>query len=309
MHNLFVFHQEHPHQGQGKSSLPAPLELSGVPGDFFLWRTCVRSMWIGFSNEATSTYQIQDFALDVFQDEEAYRFLLEVICGLRSPLLGETEVAGQFRNFYASLVDLDSCDSSPEWKKLFANLMADLKTVRSKHLVGLGSQSYGSLCRRFLRPLSGVTLLGGGQLVQEILPWLIKDHKNVTAVARREEGRISLREKFPSIEVISFQEKLSRSCEAVIVAAPLEAKVIESWIEAQEIKCRLVIDLREDSPSDRITGVESVLNLRDFFGLIEQNKFEIESKVKQAHHAILERTRDRFREQSLRPFGWDDVCA
>ena len=36
---------------------------------------------------------------EVFTGQNAYVFLLEVVCGLKSPILGETEVHGQYREF------------------------------------------------------------------------------------------------------------------------------------------------------------------------------------------------------------------
>jgi len=39
---------------------------------------------------------------------EAYVFLLETICGLNSPMIGETQVLGQFRTFLASLPPADA---------------------------------------------------------------------------------------------------------------------------------------------------------------------------------------------------------
>jgi hypothetical protein len=37
--------------------------------------------------------------VEVFRGQQAYRFLLEVICGLNSPIVGKTAVMGQFKEF------------------------------------------------------------------------------------------------------------------------------------------------------------------------------------------------------------------
>lgn len=50
--------------------------------------------------------------------------------------------------------------------------MAEVKKVRTEHIVGLGSQSYGSLLRRNTKDLDSATICGSGQLALEILPWL-----------------------------------------------------------------------------------------------------------------------------------------
>ena len=51
---------------------------------------------------------------------------------------------------------------------------ADSKVVRDTHLRGLGSQSYGSITRRKIRECSRIDIVGGGHLMREVLPWLLK---------------------------------------------------------------------------------------------------------------------------------------
>src|SRR4051794_17953925 len=55
-----------------------------------VWATCLRSLAFGGTPETGDEYYLQG---------EAYRFLLEVVCGLKSPIVGETEVFGQFKVF------------------------------------------------------------------------------------------------------------------------------------------------------------------------------------------------------------------
>src|SRR5207253_8864098 len=71
------------------------------------WRTCLRR--ILFLNQvdnrsliaAVESDQLSPATLEIYRGFDAYRFLLEVICGLNSPLIGETAVMGQFREFCA----------------------------------------------------------------------------------------------------------------------------------------------------------------------------------------------------------------
>src|SRR5205085_5331838 len=84
--------------------------------------------------------------VEVFRGQQAYAFLLEVICGLNSPIVGETAVMGQFKDFL-----LDAKFPRTSWgnflRQLVTNLMIDAKRVRARHMQGIGSQSYGSLVR------------------------------------------------------------------------------------------------------------------------------------------------------------------
>jgi glutamyl-tRNA reductase len=63
-----------------------------------------------------------------------------------------------------------------------SDLLVDAKRVRSRHLEGLGSQSYGGMVRQHLKGVPSVIVLGAGQLAEEILPWIVgKTDVNVCA--------------------------------------------------------------------------------------------------------------------------------
>ncbi|HXM50499.1 MAG TPA: hypothetical protein VN956_21845, partial [Pyrinomonadaceae bacterium] len=77
------------------------------------WQTCLRRILFlnRFENgaliEAAENDALFSGSVEVYRGREAFGFLLEVICGLNSPLLGETAVMGQFREFcaHAKFVD------------------------------------------------------------------------------------------------------------------------------------------------------------------------------------------------------------
>src|SRR3979411_147858 len=75
-----------------------PAVLNGLE-----WQTCLRR--ILFLNRFENSALIEAAedsgwgSVEVCRGKNAYGFLLEVICGLNSPLLGETAVMGQFREF------------------------------------------------------------------------------------------------------------------------------------------------------------------------------------------------------------------
>src|SRR5260370_31905737 len=142
------------------------------------WRTCLRRILFIKKSEnaaliaAAESDGVLGSPVEIYRGEESYRFLLEVICGLNSALVGETAVLGQFRDFVAN-ANLPGSPWGNFLRLLISNLLVDAKRVRHEHLQGLGSQSYGSLVRQHLKGVPSVALLGGGQLAREILPWLI----------------------------------------------------------------------------------------------------------------------------------------
>src|SRR6187402_880925 len=105
-----------------------------------VWRTCLREIAFVANGSPVPA------AVDALQDEAASAHLLEVICGLGSPIVGETEVMSQFKAFAAGL--------TPEHaalRDMSERLLADARTVRARFLTGLGSRSYGSAVRRHIK--------------------------------------------------------------------------------------------------------------------------------------------------------------
>src|SRR5713101_8350349 len=172
------------------------------------WRTCLRRVL--FLNEtenaslitAAESEGVPASTVEIYHGDDAYRFLLEVICGLKSPLVGETAVLGQFREFVAQ-AKFPNTSWGNFLRQLISNLLVDAKRVRHEHLQGLGSQSYGSMVRQHVKGLTSVALLGGGQLAREILPWLI-GKTNVRLFYRNWPHAQELLADYPEIQLDQF---------------------------------------------------------------------------------------------------------
>src|SRR6185436_7957636 len=182
-----------------------PALLNGIE-----WQTCLRR--ILFLNardnqdilETIETDGLLPPIVEVFRGQQAYRFLLEVICGLNSPIVGETAVMGQFKDFLQN-AKFPNTSWGNFLRRLATNLMIDAKSVRTRHLQSLGSQSYGSLVRQHVKGLPAVAVLGSGKLAREILPWLIGKTK-VRVFCRNVERAESLRYEFPEIELAPYSD-------------------------------------------------------------------------------------------------------
>jgi glutamyl-tRNA reductase len=71
----------------------------------------------------------------IVADADAYALLVEIVSGLRSPLLGETEVQAQFKAFLASL-DLPG---DAAILRLGQRVLADAKRIRPRARTGRSS--------------------------------------------------------------------------------------------------------------------------------------------------------------------------
>jgi hypothetical protein len=148
-----------------------------VGGRGLVLETCLRRLAVGSGTPPP-------LAGELLTGADAYTRLLEIIAGLRSAVLGETNVAGQFRRAWqdtsrdtatgttpATVLD---ADTRAALAPVIASLLEDAACVRRNHLQGIGGSSWGTLVRRLLQPAAGtrVLLIGTGDLAASIAPYL-----------------------------------------------------------------------------------------------------------------------------------------
>jgi glutamyl-tRNA reductase len=221
---------------------------------------------------------------------EAYLFLLETICGLNSPMLGETQVLGQFRTFLASLPPDEASWLGP----LGRQLMTDARAIRERHLRGLGSRSYGSAVRRHLDGADTVALVGAGSLATELLPYL-SDGRRVDQWTRQEIARAESRDVDPGPAVL-------------VIAAPIRNDTV-SRIGRCYARIVRLIDLRSAEEGESFDSALSVVTLDDVFASVEASSADTRSRVERARRDIRDMAAAFDERLQLRPFGWDDLCA
>ncbi|NQZ00917.1 MAG: hypothetical protein HRT45_09640 [Bdellovibrionales bacterium] len=266
------------------------------------WDTCMRS--IGFQRFEVSG--LMDAAYDVYRNEQAYEFLLQIICGLRSPILAETEVMGQFRDFVSHTQSLQS-EQYAQYQPLFRQLLTDAKQVRTAHLKSLGSQTYGSMVRRLIGSGRRVQVLGAGRLASEILPWL-DGQTSVTVRCRRPDkvGQQLPANQLANLRLEDWEKTSSDRPDVLIVAAPI------SNLELLNVatSAKTLIDLREARQSAGLAfSAERKFDLNSFF---EQFRLQTD-QAKAVKARAIEAVRvcaQQYRDQStIRPFGWEDLCG
>jgi hypothetical protein len=128
---------------------------------------------------------------DIYRQEHAYRFLLEVTTGLLSAVPGETNVLGQFRDAWRQWGSTETARAAETLGGIISQVIRDARTIRREHLQGIGGSSYGSLVRRLIRPASPdrVLFVGHGKLARSMLPLFreyqtaVWNHREVSAGA------------------------------------------------------------------------------------------------------------------------------
>jgi glutamyl-tRNA reductase len=288
-----------------------PAVLNGVE-----WQTCLRR--ILFLNardnhdilEAIETEGLLPPIVEVFRGEQAYGFLLEVICGLNSPIVGETAVMGQFKEFLQN-VKLPNTSWGNFLRRLASNLMIDAKRVRTRHLQGLGSQSYGSLVRQQVKGLPTVAVIGSGKLAREILPWLIGKTK-VRVFCRNLERANNLCEEFPEIELVPYSNSAvawSEGEAGLVIAAPLQADEVTRWSQSQAVSFTKCLDLRGEAATDPVIATSIVIPLHELFAALRAERERLEGHIEAARGEIKQLVACQTQQAQFRPFGWEDLCA
>jgi glutamyl-tRNA reductase len=253
------------------------------------WRTCLREVTFFDPDVSGPAPGAPSSNIRPLTGEAAYEFLLETICGLHSPMLGETQVLGQFRKFLASLPPADASWLGPIGRQL----MSDARTIRERHLRGLGSRSYGSAVRRHLDGADTVALVGAGAFATELLPYL-SDGRRVDQWTRQDIARAEDRGASPVSAV-------------VVVAAPVGNDAV-SRITRCYARIVRVIDLRS-ADERQVIDAASVVTLDDVFASVEAAAADTPERVERARRDIRGMAAAFDERPQLRPFGWDDLCA
>ncbi|MCP4411851.1 MAG: hypothetical protein GY808_04680 [Gammaproteobacteria bacterium] len=301
--NFYLLHRKRDANTDLEGSLSSQGDHSWASGQAHTWQTCMREI-----NMTTAPIASAAKGYDFYHDQAAYCFLLEVICGLHSPVIGETEVFGQFKN-YVEYENRSSSLAGFQFRQLLSQLVTDAKIVRKGHLIGLGSQSYGSVVRRFALKAPAIHFLGAGILVKDILPWVQKSKADIHIHCRNpQKAKVTLGTKnlwkFHDLSPFSADEKEH----LLVVAAPMTSAEISQYLTNNQ-SISQVIDLRAEGRSDPIDSAISCLDLDEVFTLIETNKEKIRDSLQDAYLTIKGLSEDYFKRSQVRPFGWDDICA
>lgn len=303
MSDLIIVH--HPYQGSVEKK---ELNETGL-----VWQTCRRR--ILFFDEYTFLNYRPTTGEEIYRDIEAEEFLIEVLCGLKSPLVGETEVFGQFKLWWQSLeqISVDNQKFKLKYEARIQQIYSIVKKIREESLCGLGSQSYGSLLRKKIGELDSsnqelcIDFVGAGQLVEEMVPWVEKKWK--FRIWCRNPDRLEsteIAQKADSIKKMTDTEDVSN---LLVVAAPLSHEELNFWIKKRSTGENLhVFDFRHDSMgyngSDQF---RQFLHLDHFTTEVEEKKQQIQFHIEEAKTKITNWKHNEMNRAQVRPFGWDDL--
>lgn len=251
---------------------------------------------------------------EVLKGPTAMAFLIEVLCGLHSPIFGETEVLGQFKKFYED--EVQNCYGTLyQHQKLVQYIFQEVKRLRTQYLTNMGAHSYGSLLRKHLKESMNVTIFGSGQLAQEIAPWLY-DHKKVQVLCRDlQKSYIQWQEHANKVNLLTYH-KVDFIGEICVIAAPLSDTEILSFFEKQfpqfdivEISQKIKIyDLRGEE--NRLTHLwGNVVSLSELFSELQFLQIQNQELLETLKKLIQKNSLEYMLRSEFHPLGWDDLCG
>jgi glutamyl-tRNA reductase len=234
---------------------------------------------------------------------EAYQLLLEIICGLRSPMLGETQVMGQFKTFLGTLGNGEG-----PLRKTGQRLLGEARIVSERHLRQLGSRSYGSATRKRVAGCEHIALIGTGALAQELLKFLPDegrpvDHWGRRAIADAGSSSVTYRNL-----AAADGAALSLAPTALVIAAPVPSVLVDR-VARRYPNLHTVVDLRAETDLGPLDVAAPIVSLAELFAEIEAARRESVTHVEAARADVVQFSRDYELRDELRPFGWDDLCA
>ncbi|HWL63051.1 MAG TPA: hypothetical protein VNQ32_09655 [Steroidobacteraceae bacterium] len=297
-----------------------------LPGACVL-ATCLREVRIGMApaREHPTRAAAEAAGYERHVGAEAYRFLLQLACGLESEIAGETEILGQIKQAWR---DHEATEAARALRPWMQRLLQDTKEIRSEHVTSLGSATYGSLVRRLLgNELPGPTLLvGAGQLAEAILPfldsgevmvWNRSPERGAALLARQRAGaggRVHLLGSTLEAENAAW-------CRAhdVILCIPADetrdAARVRLWQQHGAADGRVLhlgIDGVEGTPWAALPGV---FTLRDLFSLRDSHALQREAQLARARRACRDKAQlarlddaDGSRAGSSN-HGWEDLAV
>ena len=271
-------------------------------GSTFVLRTCQRTLVLSFK---PSPFHRTDLPRhELHQGQDAYLYLLETICGLKSKLIGENEIVGQFKEAYKLYVQSTLKDN--RLLMVLEKLFKDAKDIRTQYLIGISQKTYASLTRKhFIQGARAphIVVLGSGQLAEDLINQFKK--KAMVSICARNEARVNELAGLHQLNIIPWENRYQ------LINTPYIANTIghdsiifdeaffNDWAGLNQQ--RLFVDL--GSPSVIKTSFErhqKVIRLADIFdegAIVEDHKQRQIEQAREAMHAITLKRKALFEEK------------
>lgn len=293
--NIILYH--FPHESGAASCTDLALDWALFPG--FYLKTCQRKVLLTLERYP----HLEAKNIEILTGEEAYKFLLETHCGLKSRLAGENEIVAQFKTAYLEYIA--SPYRETRLMEVLEKLFKDGKDIRARHLKNLGNYSYAGLTKKILSShiktcknvKKEVVILGSGQLCQDLLKVLSK--KFTPVICARNKERVLELSRSHALKTIDWnlfakRPEILHPYPAILNTIGLDRVLFEThffktW-PAYPSPDKVFIDLAGPSIVCSQVDYQKLFRLNDLYQVKGEYKAEKEKKLAKALEVIQERT-------------------
>lgn len=285
--------------------MPKERAAEGLPAseDAFVLETCLRHIAVARRLPESFVPGTQ-----VFQGQDAYRFLLEVACGLHSKMQGESEIFGQVKEGWKQFSE-SSREAAKPLNRIMQYLFTDTKRIRTQYLHGLGGQSYAGAVQKLLglKDSESVLIVGAGQFGQMFAAKLRSRCKKVTVANRSPLPLHALVSKHPDIATLPGFEGVEEALHAadhVLICLPhgadeaLETRLLKAWKKKK--KGQLLHLGQMDFSATLWENAPRFLGLSDVMALQESQSKVRPEAIRKAFEAARMLTQERQHGVSLK---------
>jgi glutamyl-tRNA reductase len=304
-------------------NLKANSHASPSKGDVFVLKTCQRTLILGVGEapflHLRENALREDVITDIFEGQDAYVFLLETICGLRSEVVAEYEVVGQFKDAYQEF--LKSPERNTHVMAILEKLFQDNKKIRTDHLTEIGQLTYAGIARKLIHSAvsdGDVLVLGSGTLAEDLIKLLKKKHN--VFISGRNTSRVQELSQTYGLEAITWgaQDTYTKfpfivntiGADDVLFDDKFFTKFFDhNFLETLTQQMKLFIDLGSPSVIEtNLTERDGVLRLEDIFRQSAKLSIEKMEKVNKAKSSILLLAQKRGAPVlTSTPFDWEEL--
>jgi glutamyl-tRNA reductase len=272
------------------------------------FQTCLRQ--ITFVPKA-ELHHLPEISGDLISGESATAFLIETLCGLHSPVIGETEVFGQFKSFLEKeIANPSNLLNQAALKRWINYIFQQVKEIRTHHLKDQGPSCYGSFVRSLVKHKPQASVFGSGHLAKEILPWF--ETLTEVQVFCRSKETTAQDEFFKTRSSVlqEYQELENHAIQNLIITATMSDECIVKEVRRLPQPPKLIIDLRRRESYEPLFSSEvEYHHLNDFFKVSEKMTSHLQEKRHHLIDLIKQKALSFHLRMDIRPMGWDDICA
>lgn len=273
----------------------------------FVLRTCQRNLYIDINGQLND--KLIPNSATIYSKKEGYLYLLEVICGLQSQMIGENEIVNQFKQSLREYLDTPQRKSATI--KLIEKLLKDSKEIRTNYLREIGQKTYAGLVRKLFFAqgnVDRVLIIGSGKLAIDLINQFKK--KCQVFISARNPKKVEQLCQEHGIEAIAWKDYAEYE-KFRLIANSIGAEVVlfdreffAHW-EGQHESDGLFVDLGEPSTIRTSLGIqEGVYLLADILkqgAIKEREKLGKINAAKKAMHGLAEK---RMRLFAKRKNSW-----